>query len=347
LINGEWVARDPVVAGSAFYGLVNLTNNNYLTNAYYPPDITLSASNIMTASATLDGSDFPSESNTVYWFEYGTDPNNYAGMTQPTPLATSDNPAILSCSVVGLNPSTLYHFQLVVTNDWSVDTGPELGGDQTFTTLDPVPAVNTWAASSITATSATLNGNVSADGPAAANAYFEYGVDTNQNDLQYSTTYFPPGDIYFHAYSYNATGLTPSTTYYYQAVAFNNSHTGYGAWSNFTTVALQPPAVVTTNATYVSCGGDCAPIPVLNGTVNGNGSSFTGYFQYGLSSNGTITYSFDTSQHPFSGNNNSPQIFNFTMTNVTLNASTTYHYRIVAFNGASEGVGGDQTFLSP
>ena len=71
-----------------------------------------------------------------------------------------------------------------------------------------------------------------------------------------------------------------------------------------------------------------------------------GYFKYGLSAN---NYAWDTSQATFSGNNNSAQPFSFTMFGVTLNASTTYHYRIVGFSmdGVSEADGGDQTFQSP
>jgi hypothetical protein len=346
LINNEWVARDTIAGQGLLYRTMTPTNST-MTNVFYPPDITLSASNILTTSATLNGSDIPSETNTVYWFEYGTDPNNYGGMTPPTPLDTSDNPSILTCSVGGLLPATLYHFQLVVTNDWSVDTGPELGGDQTFTTLGLPPVVVTTPAPQVssncpTCFSALLKGTVNPRGSPTF-AWFYYYSDTAASG-QTTPQSAGSGNIAIGVQQ-AVFNLTLGATYYFEIVASNSAGITYGQpYQTFTAMPSVPPVVVTTNATYVSCGGDCSPIPVLNGTVNGNGASFTGYFQYGLNTN---NYSFDTSQYPFSGNNNSPQLFSFTMTNVTLNTATTYHYRIVAFNGTNEGVGGDKTFISP
>jgi hypothetical protein len=331
LINDNWVARDPVIAGSAFYGLFNLTNNSFLTNAVYPPDITLSASNIMSASATLNGSAVPSEANTVYWFEYGTDTNNYAGMTQPTPLATSDNTAILNCSVVGLSPSTFYHYQLVVTNDWSIDTGPELGGDQTFTTLDPVPLVSTQPASFITTNSAQLNGIINPEGPGADNAYFEYGLDTNEQDLTQSPLFFPSGNS-TQNYSYNATGLAPGTTYYYRFAAYNNTQAGYGAFLTVTSAAVvvqpPPPTAQTVAATNVRLISGYTYSAQFNATVNPNGVDTMVYFQYGVSqgSLGFTTPAYDI------GSGTTPTSYNFTVNTLNQLTSSTYYFQIVATN---------------
>ena len=342
LIGSNFVTRDEVVESSSFYRLIGPSNNP----AFIQPPVTGSASNITTTAASLTGTVTPGGSNTVYWFEYGPDTNNYNQTTPTNSLDTSTNPIPVSSDRYGLTPSTLYHFQLVVMDDWADDTGPDLGGDQQFTTLGLPPVVATTPAPQVssncpTCFSALLKGTVN---PRSSQtfAWFYYYSDTAASGQTTSQ----------NAGSGNGTNgvqqavfnLTLGATYYFQIVASNSAGISYGNYQPFTAVPSVPPVVVTTNATYVSCGGDCSPIPVLNGTVNGNGASFTGFFQYGLDTN---NYSFDTSQYPFSGNNNSPQSFSFTMTNVTLNTATTYHYRIVAFNGTNEGVGGDKTFLSP
>jgi hypothetical protein len=321
----HFAMRDDVVPGSAFYRL-----NNTVPPPFIGPPITGSASNILTTTATLNGTDIPAGTNTVYWFVYGTD-TNYGSTTLTNPLALSTDTMPVSADIGGLTPSTIYHFQLMVTDE---EWGDQYGGDQTFTNLDPVPVVSTWAASAITTTSAALNGNVSAAGPDAVNAYFQYG--TNQTDLEYTSTYFPPGDIYFHPYSFNVTGLTPNTTYYYQAVAFNNSHTAYGAWSNFTTLPIpiqSPPSVTTSAASSVTTSS-----AVLNGSVNPNGADTMTYFEWGT----TAGYGQYTSTNDI-GTTFNPD---YTATLNGLTPSGIYHYRIDAVNSGGTTQGADMSFTN-
>jgi hypothetical protein len=338
MVNNEIVATDPVGDGSGKN--FRLTDDTNGFNIIFQT-VTLSASNIMTTSASLNGTTIPSDTNTVYWFEWGTDTNYYGGTNLPASLDTSTNPAPVSYQLYGLSASTLYHFQLVVTDT----DGTQLGGDQQFTTLGLPPAVSTTPGPQVfsncpTCFSALLKGTVNPESSPTVAWFYYYsdtftGETTPQNVGSGNSTNGVQQAVF---------NLTLGATYYFQIVASNSAGISYGNYQTFTAAPSVPPVVVTTNATYVSCGGDCAPIPVLNGTVNGNGASFTGYFQYGLNTN---NYSFDTSQYPFNGNNSSPQPFSFTMNNVTLNTATTYHYRIVAFNGTDEGIGGDKTFLSP
>jgi len=101
---------------------------------------------------------------------------------------------------------------------------------------------------------------------------------------------------------------------------------------------------VTLAATYTNLCIDCAPnTPVLNGTVNGNGTPIAGYFQYGTNTN----YGTNTSPQFYGQANYSVQSFSSILTYENLISNTLYHYRIVAFNGVSEGFGQDQTFTSP
>ena len=65
----------------------------------------------------------------------------------------------VSKGLSGLTPGTTYHYRVAGTNA----SGTTNGADMTFTTLNP-PSAATDAASSISATGATLNGMVNANG---------------------------------------------------------------------------------------------------------------------------------------------------------------------------------------
>ncbi len=83
-----------------------------------------------------------------------------------------------SAAVSGLSPNTLYHFRAKAEGDGTVD-----GSDVSFTTAaapTTPPTVATDAATSATANSATLNGNLTGMGTAGSvDVSFEYGETTS------------------------------------------------------------------------------------------------------------------------------------------------------------------------
>jgi len=92
-----------------------------------------------------------------------------------------------------------------------------------------VPAVTTGTASNITATGATLSGNVTSDGGATVTARgFLYG--TNSSNLSQSVQSGSGTGSFTKA----LTGLTSGTTYYYKAYATNSAGTAYGEVRSFT-----------------------------------------------------------------------------------------------------------------
>ena len=95
------------------------------------------------------------------------------------------------------------------------------------------PTVQTDAATGISSTGATLNGNVTSDGWATVtDRGFMYG--TSANNLS-QTVQSGSGTGSFTA---SLTGLTSGTTYYYKAYATNSEGTAYGEVMSFTTTAL-------------------------------------------------------------------------------------------------------------
>jgi hypothetical protein len=229
-LNGQFVAREAMNAGSEYYRL-----NAAATNTVVPPASTLPASNVTATGAWFNGTDVPIGSNTLYWFEYGQD-TNYSQTTPTNSLDTSANPVSVNFSVGGLYPLFLYHCQLVVMDDW----GAQYGGDQTFTTPGLPPVVDTQPASAIGETSAQLNGTVNGEGQPIA-GYFQYWYLEQTDGGNYWITnqttpeFYGPSSYAVQAFSATVTNLNPTTTYYYQIVARNLVARVFGGVTNFTT----------------------------------------------------------------------------------------------------------------
>lgn len=98
-----------------------------------PSAVTLAATNISSASATLNGTVNPHGTGTSYYFQWGPDTNYaYSGPIGPTYVSGTTDVAV-SLSATGLLGHTTYHYRLVATNA----NGTAYGADQTFTTKPP------------------------------------------------------------------------------------------------------------------------------------------------------------------------------------------------------------------
>ena len=100
-------------------------------------------------------------------------------------------------------------------------------------TLLSAPTVETGNAASIAGDYATLNGDITSNGGDIINGYgFYYSTDQNQWSEVTAGT-----DNHYGSFSYNLTGLTTNTNYYFKAYATNPEGTAYGSVVSFTTSA--------------------------------------------------------------------------------------------------------------
>ena len=253
--------------------------------------------------------------------------------------STSPNPNIASekttdgtgigsftSSMTGLAPGTTYHVRAYATNS----AGTAYGSDIPFTTLILAPTAVTDPATSVGATSATLNGTVNPNG-ASTTVVFEYGIDTNYGSTV-TAIQSPLSGSTAQPVSANIPGLMPGTTYHYRIMATNSEGTSNGADQGFTTLAGAPTAV-TNPATSIASGS-----ATLNGTVNPNGASTDVSFEYGLDTNYGSTAT--AGQGPLTGNTAQPAsaVIN------GLAGGLTYHYRVKATNSVGTAYGADQAF---
>jgi hypothetical protein len=149
------------------------------------------------------------------------------------------SPVAVSASVTGLAANTTYRYRLVVVSS----LGTVEGGVQTVTTLAGAPVVMTGAPSEVTATSATLNAVVDADGERLTGCQFEYAAQVSAPCATVPGR--DEGPVLVTAPIYN---LQPGTAYPYRIVASSASGTSYGALQTLTTLtagaqlsSLPPP----------------------------------------------------------------------------------------------------------
>lgn len=189
-----------------------------------PPTVsTLAASLVTTDSAMLNSTVYPNSSSTSIYFEYGTTAT-YGSSTATLGIGTSSGN--YGRLVSGLSPNTTYHFRIVAYNGTGLSQGP----DSTFqTSVQPTPIVSTLQASSILASSATLNASIDPNG-ANTTFYFQFGLATDYGNTTTSgstTVLLDVGDP--------ISGLVANTVYHYRIVANNQGGTSYGNDLTFTT----------------------------------------------------------------------------------------------------------------
>jgi Trypsin-like peptidase domain len=137
---------------------------------------------------------------------------------------------VLSRSVSGLNASTTYYYRVRARNSFGTSGNSNV---VSLTTLSPTgrPLAITNPASSITSSSARLNGTVNPHG-VSTTVYFQYGRTTSYGSRTPNQT--KTGNNYQNILA-NISGLSAGTTYHFRVVASNTGGTRYGSDRMFTT----------------------------------------------------------------------------------------------------------------
>jgi hypothetical protein len=198
---------------------------------------TYEAGNITATSAQLNGNlDNGEISENIYVsFEWGTSSGDYINETS---IQMMDNTGIFYFTLAELDPATTYYFRAKAVGDDTV-----YGEESSFTTLalaSAQPVVSTTGAGEISATTATLNGELTDMGTAeTVDVSFEWGTSageyTNETTI---LTVTEPGN-----FNMDITELTSETTFYYRAKATGDG-IAYGEEQNFTS-GVQTPTIPT------------------------------------------------------------------------------------------------------
>lgn len=240
-------ANVPALTASALSGFGNICINTEATNSF-----------------TISGTALTAQDITVY--------SEDAGFTL---CATADGAYSTSLTFPqsgGAFSQTIYvKFIPTSSNAFNADVFISGGGAEgTLVTasgagVNSAPAVGTPTATSITATTAVLGGNLSALGCTSVTVQGIEWSTTNGFADGTGTVVSSTGDFVTGAFTQAVTGLAPATTIYYKAFATNAGGTTYTSQSSFATSALSVPVV--TDATNISATGFTANWGAVEGAT--------------------------------------------------------------------------------
>jgi phosphodiesterase/alkaline phosphatase D-like protein len=258
-------------------------------------------------------------------------------------LGSGSSSVSFSQAIAGLTPATTYYYCAITRNTYGTTYGAVLS----FATLAAAPTAVTSSATSLTGTTATLNG-VTNPGGAATTGWFRYATASPGTCNDSFGTRTPamggaaiPAGNGSASFSQVATGLNPGTTYYYCAITQNAVGMAFGAVQTFTTPL--PPTVTTTAATNQTNSS-----AFLNGTGNPNGATTTGYFRYSTVNPGVCDDVFGT-RAPANGGSalgNGNGAVSFSQQITGLSAGTPYYYCAIAQSAEGTAFGAVLTFTT-
>ena len=339
-----WPAGNP---SAKVYGAILIIKQ---TNPYAR---TLAATNVTTSSVTLNGSVNSSDTNTAISYCISktlafvsnkgdmTCDNRYSAYSS---LRSTSVDTATPYSITGLTSNTKYYYQVIANKTTSGVSTIDYANVVSFTTNGLDPVATTTQVTSLASTSATLNGSIVSQGP-STNAKFCWGTAADLSGCTLATatpsTASGSGGTLI---SYNLSGLTAGTTYYYRAVATRTS----GGTYNGSIVSFIPGAPVATTLAASSIASGW--VATLNGYVNTYGLSTNVSFCYVTSSavtaaTGSLTTCTSTNaiSTPISVNGSD------SVTVSSLSANSTYYFQIVAINASNAALksyGAVQSFIT-
>jgi len=307
------------------------------------------ASDIEATSATLKGYVDANGIPTVYWFEWGLAAGGLTNKSAEYNIGSGTSAIYVLFGSSELKENSLYFFRLVARNDGGVS----YGSTKSFETKNIVsgvsgklPRVSTNSAKEIGVTKAILKGTVDPEG-FDTYAWFEWGKASSNLSSETSRRYMGSGTRSV-GYLISLAGLSEDTTYFYRAVAKNDTGTVYGTTYSFktkeasqdddadddSTLSCNVPLVFTVSAGTVS-----NTSAVLKGTVNPRNHNTRVWFEYGKS--------------PSLDNNTSWEYILSYQSEMNVNKSvsgllpgTKYYFKIFAENDCGKVSGAVQNFIT-
>ena len=193
-----------------------------------PTSITSDSANL-SGNITADNGNAITERGVIYSTTDSTPEIGEAGVTKDT---NGTGTGVFSETITSLTKGTTYYYRAYAINA----NGTGYGEVKSFTTLKESPNVTTAGATNVTATNATIGGEITTNGESAI----------TEKGVLYSTTNPSPkisdasGTTKVveatagTTISETITGLTTTSVYYYRAYATNTQGTGYGPVKRFT-----------------------------------------------------------------------------------------------------------------
>lgn len=304
------------------------------------PIVVTNATNVpYISTVVINGTVNPNGALTTYWYEYGQT-SSLGAKTVVYLVGSGYTNFYTPAYITGLNSDTTYYYRLAANNSFGTVNGATYSF-KTNTNPPPSgvsPTTSTTSATSITKTSANLNGQINPNG-SQTNFWFEYGL---ASDLGLVTSLQSAGSTdSSQAISVSISNLKPSTKYYFRLNSQNQFGTVNGQILDFTTQGpstATAPTTKTNSATAVTNSS-----AKLNADINPNGATTTYWFEYSnnaLLSNLLVTsttkQTLDAETSPVNASANIND----------LNNNTKYYFRSVAQNQYGTVIGDISSFTT-
>jgi hypothetical protein len=275
-------------------GHVDIGAYQLQTTGYSPPVVTSATGTVSNNPSTglcsvdLSFTVNPEGLKTTAFIQYGVT-TNYGAATTTVPVGYGNSGVATNILWTGLRAGLTYHYCAAATSDAGTTCGP----DQVLTTPAFGLIATTLAATSITATQATLNGSVNPCGLPTL-AWFEWGATTNYGNFTAESTLGSGSNAL--PVNNALTGLAPCATYHYRIDAFNDLDTALGDDQSFSTP--DAPRTITgcclttagqfrfqfvgaPGATYTVLGSTNVSLPLSNWTQAGTATNIApGQYQF-------------------------------------------------------------------
>jgi len=151
-------------------------------------------------------------------------------------------PKQFSATARNLNAGTTYHYRAYVVMNGTT----AYGEDKTFTTGVDQPQLVTRAATILGIASATVNATINSPGSfPVSEVGIVWGTANNPTTANNKQSKSASGISYPHNYSFNLSGLSENTTYYFRAYALVNGQVYYGNTLSFKTLTFKATTVTT------------------------------------------------------------------------------------------------------
>jgi hypothetical protein len=226
------------------------TETSFQTPSDPPTVVKSPAVSITDTSAVVNADINPNGLATTVTVQYGTT-SSLGEASAAVSAGSADTASTTAVTLSKLTTHTSYTFEVVATNA----AGTTDGAKVTFSTAG-TPVIESQSVTSLSPTSAKLNGSIDPDGHATT-WYFEYGTTTSYGSKTPSVVIAASGNT--AAVSVSVGSLVANAAYQYRLVAANTDGTVYGANLSFTT----PGPTLSVSRKAISYGG----LVVVSGAV--------------------------------------------------------------------------------
>lgn len=228
--------------GTTYYVRIAASNSLYYargsevsftTKPVLPPTVAVTAPTAMGATiATLNGTLNTHGVTTTVRFLRGTVSGTYTDSVDAAQNPVTDSTAnTLSAAVTGLAANTTYYVKIAAANAHYYVRSVE---SSITTPAVTTPGITTLAASSVSSTAATMNGIVL---PYGSNTVVRFlrGTASGVYTDSITASQTPVNNVSTNSVSGTFSGLSPNTTYYVRAIAYNGTQYARGSEVSFTT----------------------------------------------------------------------------------------------------------------